>query len=192
MIEEFKSYLLAKHSFSDESLEHIMKYAIAKKVKKRQFLLHEGEVARYKCFIVKGFLRLYRIRQDGSEHILKFGVENWWLTDMESYDQQSPSQSNIDALEDSEVLLWTKENFERLLNDIPDFKEFSDKLITKSYSVAQNRLFSNLGFTAEEKYEEFIKLYPDIFNRMSLQLVASFLGISRETLSRIRNAKSHR
>lgn len=166
---------------------------VHKKLRKRQYLLQEGDVCHYNCFVARGFLRSYRVTEDGMEHILRFAVENWWLTDAESYNNGTPSRTNIDALEHSDLLLIEKEDFLKLVDTIPKLREFRDKLKSKSYEVSQNRIISNISDTAEEKYIRFKKNYPNIFNRVPLHMVASYLGVSRETLSRIRNqyAKSH-
>ncbi len=187
MFEVFSSYLKEKAGLNEEELDQVRVVTINKKLRKRQYLLQEGDVCHYNCFVVKGCLRNYRVSEDGNEHILRFGVENWWVSDPESYNNDTPSKNNIDALEDSELLLIEKQDFNNLLNKIPDFKDFIFKLKAKSFDASQNRIMSNISDTAEEKYSNFIKAYPDIFNRVPLHMIASYLGVSRETLSRIRN-----
>src|SRR5690606_19826082 len=188
----FSSYLKENAGLNDEELDRIRAVTVNKKLRKRQYLLQEGDVCHYNCFVVKGCLRNYRVSEDGNEHILRFGVENWWVSDPESYNNGTPSKNNIDALEDSELLLIEKQDFNNLLNNIPDFKDFIYILKAKSFDASQNRIMSNISDTAEEKYSNFIKAYPDIFNRVPLHMIASYLGVSRETLSRIRNQyKTH-
>ncbi|HUH17827.1 Crp/Fnr family transcriptional regulator [Albibacterium sp.] len=192
MFEVFSSYLKENAGLNDEELDRIRAVTVNKKLRKRQYLLQEGDVCHYNCFVVKGCLRNYRVSEDGNEHILRFGVENWWVSDPESYNNGTPSKNNIDALEDSELLLIEKQDFNNLLNNIPDFKDFIYILKAKSFDASQNRIMSNISDTAEEKYSNFIKAYPDIFNRVPLHMIASYLGLSRETLSRIRNQyKTH-
>ena len=192
MFEVFSSYLKENAGLNDEELDRIRAVTVNKKLRKRQYLLQEGDVCHYNCFVVKGCLRNYRVSEDGNEHILRFGVENWWVSDPESYNNGTPSKNNIDALEDSELLLIEKQDFNNLLNNIPDFKDFIYILKAKSFDASQNRIMSNISDTAEEKYSNFIKAYPDIFNRVPLHMIASYLGLSRETLSRIRNQyKAH-
>lgn len=192
MFEVFSSYLKENAGLNDEELDRIRAVTVNKKLRKRQYLLQEGDVCHYNCFVVKGCLRNYRVSEDGNEHILRFGVENWWVSDPESYNNGTPSKNNIDALEDSELLLIEKQDFNNLLNNIPDFKDFIYILKAKSFDASQNRIMSNISDTAEEKYSNFIKAYPGIFNRVPLHMIASYLGLSRETLSRIRNQyKTH-
>lgn len=193
MFEVFAAYLKEKARLTDEELEQVRAVTINRRLRKRQYLLQEGDVCHYNCFVAKGCLRNYRVSEDGVEHILKFAVENWWLSDQESYNNGTRTKNNIDALEDSELLLIEKADFEKLVTDIPRFREFRDKLKARSFDASQNRIMSNISDTAEERYSNFMKSYPDVFNRVPLHMIASYLGVSRETLSRIRNqyAKSH-
>ena len=192
MFDVFKSYITDHAGLTAEEIEDIRLLTIVKKIRKKQLLLQEGDISRYKIFVTKGLLRTYRVRDDGTEHIIRFSPENWWSTDLESYNLQVPSKYNIDALEDSEVLLWTKDNFDQLMERIPLLKKFSELLISKSFNVSQERIFLNISYTAEEKYEEFIKSYPEVFKRLPLHMVASYLGVSRETLSRIRHTQANK
>lgn len=192
MFDDFKSYIAAKAGLTEEEIEMMRSLVIIKKIRKKQLLLQEGDICRYKIFVTNGFLRTYRLRDDGIEHIIRFSPENWWSTDQESYNLQIPSKYNIDALEDSEVLLWTKDNFDRLLAEIPALKTFSERLIGKSFEVSLERIFLNISYTVEERYEQFIKSYPDVFKRVPLHMVASYLGVSRETLSRIRHTQANK
>ncbi|GAB3351129.1 Crp/Fnr family transcriptional regulator [Arachidicoccus ginsenosidivorans] len=187
MFEKFAAYLKEKASLTEAQLEEVFAVTSNKKLRKRQYLLQEGDVCHYNCFVVKGCLRLYRVGEDGVEHILKFAVENWWISDQQSYNNGISSKNNIDALEDCELLLIEKNDFDHLVSRFPNFRTFRDELKARSYDVSQNRILSNISDSAEEKYTNFIKSYPDIFNRVPLHMIASFLGLSRETLSRIRS-----
>ncbi|MES2061140.1 MAG: Crp/Fnr family transcriptional regulator [Bacteroidota bacterium] len=192
MIAEFERYIKEKVKLSEEDLELIRSVAVEKIVRRKQFLLQQGEVCRYKIFICKGLLRTYRTREDGSEHVMMFSPETWWATDPESLNNQTPSLYYIDALEDSEVLLWTKNDFAMLCSKIPELKSYSEKLISTNLNIGRQRIFSALSSTAEEKYDEFVASYPNIFARIPLHMVASYLGVSLKTLSRIRQAQLKR
>jgi CRP-like cAMP-binding protein len=187
MFEVFATYLRDKAGLNEQEIERIKTVTINKKLRKKQYFLQEGDVCHFNCFVAKGCLRLYRVGEDGTEHILRFAVENWWLTDAESYNNATPSKNNIDALEDSELLLIEKKDFNGLIDIFPKFRDFRDQLKAKSYEASQNRIMSNISDNAEERYWNFIRSYPDIFNRVPLHMIASYLGVSRETLSRIRN-----
>lgn len=192
MIENFETYLASEGLFTAEEIKQISFLATAKKFRRRQLLLHEGEVCRNKTFVVKGLLRSYFKKDDGSEYIMRFATENTWTIDPESYYNIMPSKYNIEALEDTEALVWAKGQLEELIEKIPAFKAFSEKLRSASHDASQNRVLMNISATAEEKYQDFITSFPDVFARVPLHMVASYLGVSRETLSRIRHAQLKR
>lgn len=183
---------MEKADLTTEEVNAVRAVSIEKKIRKKQYLLQEGDVCHYNCFIVKGCLRLYRIGQGGTEHILRFGVEGWWISDQESYNTGNPSKNNIDALENCEVILIDKQQFVPLKAGIPKFSSFIEKLKERSYDASQNRILSNISDTAEERYLNFTTSYPNIVNRVPLHMIASYLGVSRETLSRIRNQNAHK
>ena len=186
MFEVFEKYLRKHIEISDEDLECIRAASSEKKLRKWQSILHEGEVWRYNCFIASGCCRLYRFDKNGTDHTLRFGVESWWMTDQESYNHQKPSEYNIEALAASTVIVWPKEKWLELLEAIPALKAFNEKLTANAYEASQRRIFYLISYSATEKYLEFEQTYPSIFNSVPLHMVASYLGISRETLSRIR------
>jgi CRP-like cAMP-binding protein len=190
MFESLAAYLREGAGLSNEELELVKQVTAERKLRKRQYLLQEGDVSYYNSFVAKGCLRLYRISKDGTEHILKFAIENWWISDYESYNSGQPAKSNIDALEDSELLLIKKQDFDTLTHTITRFQQFKERVDARSFDASQNRILSNISETAEEKYVNFIKSYPQIYNRVPLHMIASFLGVSRETLSRVRNQYS--
>ena len=187
MFDSLAVYLKEGAGLSDEELKLVQQVTIERKLRKRQYLLQEGDVSFYNCFVAKGCLRLYRIGNDGAEHILRFAIENWWMSDYESYNSGEPAKGNIDALEDSELLLIKKQDFDALTNTIAKFRAFKERLDARSYDASQKRILSNISETAEEKYINFIKTYPKIYERVPLHMIASFLGVTRETLSRVRH-----
>ncbi len=187
MFEVFRNYINDRANLTEKELEAIKAASFTKHYRKRQYLLQEGDVWQYNAFVCKGCMRAYRVGQDGAEHIMRFAVETWWVGDRESYTTGQPAKSNIDALEDSDILLWKKEDFEVLLKEIPELAALIQRLIAKSFNASQNRIFTAISYTAEEKYQDFLKTYPDVFNRVPLHMIASYLGVSRETLSRIRS-----
>jgi CRP-like cAMP-binding protein len=187
MTERFQQYITSRAKVSGEELETILACGVTKKLRKHQYLLQEGDVWRYNAFVCSGCVRVYSVDNTGVEHIMRFAIEDWWAGDRESYTTGQPSKFNIDALEDSVLILWTKADFEKLLTDIPALKKFSDDLIAKSHNTSVNRVHAALTSNAEERYKEFIKKYPDIASRVPLHMIASYLGITPVTLSRIRS-----
>lgn len=189
MFENFETYITSKVSFSEEELQLMRSLSSCKKIRRKQLLLHKGEVCRYKTFVSKGLFRTFSINNDGAEAIMRFTAENEWVVDPESYNDQVPSKYNIEALEDAEVIQWSHDNFEKLVTAIPMLRTFSERLILSSIHSVQNRVLMHISYTAEEKYQDFIDSFPNVFARVPLHMVASYLGVSRETLSRIRHAQ---
>jgi CRP-like cAMP-binding protein len=185
--EVFQQYLDSRISLTEEEKEQIRSVSVVKKLRKKQYLLQEGDVWRYNAFITKGCMRTYLVDEKGIEHITYFGIENWWIGDRESLLTQQPSRMNIDAIEDSEVVLITAQNFDALSAQIPAFKDMVHAIISKSLNVNQGRILSNISSTAEEKYLDFINKHPQFAVRIPLSMIASYLGIKPETLSRVRN-----
>lgn len=186
MFDIFEQYMQQISDVSKADLTIVRELCTEKKMRKGQSLLHEGEIWSLNCFITSGCLRLYRTDKEGVEHTARFGIENWWMTDMESYIYQKPSEYNIEALSSSTAILWTKSAWDEILNISPAMKTFNDQLLQRAYIASQKRIFSLISSNATEKYFEFQKTYPNVFNKVPLHMVASYLGMSRETLSRIR------
>jgi CRP-like cAMP-binding protein len=189
MLENFESYVRGKGPVTQEELGLMVGKATMKKFRRRQQLVREGEVCQHKIFVSKGLIRIYRLKEDGTEVIMRFAAENSWIVDHESYYHQTPTKYTIEAIEDSEVILWTRESFESLLLVVPVMRELAEQLRISSLHASQDRILMNISATSEEKYQEFVTAFPDIFRRVPLHMVASYLGVSRETLSRIRHAQ---
>jgi len=192
MFHSLATYLMEKGGLTNDELRLVEEVVTPKMIRKHQYLLQEGEISHYIGFVVKGCFRLFSIGKNGEEHIMRFAIENWWISDFDSFQSGLPSKYNIDALEDGELLMMKKEKFEALIATIPNFKKLIEKLTAKNYEVHQNRILSNISETAIEKYNNFIKTYPTIYDRIPLHMIASFLGLSRETLSRVRQQNSQK
>lgn len=189
MFEIFETHIRSNAGFTQDLLKQIHSVAGTRKLRRRQFLLQEGEVCRHKVFVCKGLLKAYQLRDNGAEYIMRFAAENTWIVDHESYMHRTPSRYNIEAIEDTEVVFWSADQITELFASIPAFKAYSDRLISNTLDASADRILANISYTAEEKYEYFIQSFPDIFKRVPLHMVASYLGVSRETLSRVRNAR---
>lgn len=157
-----------------------------KKLRKRQYFLQEGDVCKNIGFIVKGSARTFTVDEKGHEHVLKLSLENWWLADFESFYLLTPSRFNIEALEDLEVLQSTNHQIEEFLKHIPAFAAMAN-VISQNYTIAnQKRIQAAMSYTAEERFEDLISNYPQFIQRFPQNMIASYLGLSPETLSRIR------
>lgn len=157
-----------------------------KKVHKGEFLLQYGEVCRNTFFVEKGLLRMFSIDKNGKEHIIQFAPENWLIGDRSSLYFNEKSNYYIEAVEDSEVSVLQRDFFNNLLEEFPNSIEKSDLVLQKHVKSLQDRINSLLGETAEERYLKFIKMYPDLLLRVPQWMVASYLGITPESLSRVR------
>lgn len=189
MFDRLEALLTAQHTFTPAELKEMYARAQVRKVRRKQLLLQEGEVCLYKMFVAEGLLKTYYIKDDGSEHILRFSPEGSWCADAKSMANQTASKLNIEVMEDSVVLLWTHEALSALVKSIPGLQAYTNDLITQSLYSSYERILSNISATSEEKYQGFVNNYPDLINRVPLHMIASFLGVSRETLSRIRHAQ---
>lgn len=157
-----------------------------KKLRKRQYFLQEGDVCKYMGFIVKGSTRMFTVDEKGHEHILRFGLESWWVGDYESYHLLTPSRYHIEALEDTELLLVTYEQIQEMITSIPAFDATIRAMDKQNVIANAKRMHAAISLTAEERYEELAKTYPIFLQRFPQNMIASYLGISPETLSRIR------
>ncbi|PXY40433.1 cyclic nucleotide-binding protein [Flavobacterium cheongpyeongense] len=157
-----------------------------KKFRKKQYFLQEGDVCKYAGFIVKGAMRQYSVDDKGVEHIVQLYIENYWANDRESSTMLTPSIYNIDAWEDTDVLLVTRADMLDLMAKIPSMTEMIRLMDERNAIANQRRLNSTISNTAEKRYEEFAKNHPQFIQRFPQHLIASFLGITKETLSRIR------
>ncbi|MEO8771324.1 MAG: Crp/Fnr family transcriptional regulator [Ferruginibacter sp.] len=156
-------------------------------IKKKSFLLREGEVCKFEGFVTKGIFRVYHIDKSGAEQILYFAIENWWITDIDSFTNEKPSQLFIEALEDSEVLLISKKDKEFAYTNLPQIEKLFRVMTQKTHVALQRRMIDNLSKTADQRYLDFIEKYPQLHQRLSNLQIAAYLGISHEFLSKIRN-----
>jgi len=171
---------------SDDDKHLLMAHFKPRKLRKRQYFLQEGDVCKYIAFIVKGSARTFTVDEKGHENVLKLALENWWLADFESFYLLTPSRFNIEALENLEVLQSTNAQIEEFLKDIPAFASMQN-IISQNYTIAnQKRMQAAITYTAEERYEDLISNYPQFLKRFPQNMIASYLGLSPETLSRIR------
>ena len=192
MFEKLRAYCERQAHLTEEEYSLLETLYVPKKMKKGDFLLREGEVAKYGAFVVRGCLRSYTIDDKGREHILQFSPEDWWVGNLESYRTGKPSTYFVDAIEDSDVLLQDQFGFETMMTKIPTLAKMFHLGIQKSGFAKDKRIISALTNSAEERYQAFLDKYPSIAQRVPQHMLASFLGITPETLSRIRKLQSKR
>jgi CRP-like cAMP-binding protein len=192
MFEFFLASVKEHISITDQEFEVCKTLFIPKKLRKRQYLLQEGDVCRYTAFVEKGMLRTFTVDDKGNEPILQFSMEGWWVTDLYSYLTDEPSRYNIEALEDCELLLITKPSWNILLEKVPAFERYFRILIQNNLIATQRRLISSMTESAEDQYTKLIDNFPTCLQRVPQHMIASFLGITPETLSRIRSQMAAR
>ncbi|KAA2243643.1 Crp/Fnr family transcriptional regulator [Chitinophaga agrisoli] len=176
----------ATSPITEEGASLIRAAFVYKKLRRKQYLLQEGDVSKYLSFILKGAIRQYTVNEKGMEHIVRFGIEGWWTSDRESFEMGTPSRYNIDAWEETELLQISREKYVELFNTVPAIQEMTQELDRRGAIAAQKRIHSAISLTAEERYLNLVQTHPMFLQRFPQNMIASYLGISPETLSRIR------
>jgi len=158
-----------------------------KKFQKGQFVVENGEVCKYENFVLSGCLRSFYIDNEGQEHVIMFAVENWWTADLGSFITQKSADLNVQCLEDSELIQIHYNDLQKLYLEIPKLERFFRIIVQKAFVAAQKRIFNNFSMEAMERYIQFREQYPNIEQRVPQYMIASYLGITKEFLSKIRN-----
>jgi len=186
MLHPLRIQIEAISPLSDEEFDFIFSHFVTKKIKKHAFLIQEGDPVKYEYFVVKGCLKAYRADpKTEKEFVFQFAVEDWWITDREAFFKQEHATINIDCLEDTEVLGITIENREKLIAAMRKYEHFLAVKSNLGYTALQKRLQVMIMGSAKDRYENFIQQYPHLINRIPKSFIASYLGVSRETLSRL-------
>jgi CRP-like cAMP-binding protein len=187
-----RAYLAARASFSEDDFNRIEATFLFRHLVAGEFLQRAGDVPRYAAFVASGCLRNYVIDTKGKEHIVQFAPETWWLADSINIKAQTPTQYFIDAIEDSDLLLIDGPSHQGIVEQIPSYSRAFRTGLQKHASAKDQRIVSSLSASAEERYLEFLKVYPSIVLRVPQLMLASYLGMTPETLSRIRKKLSRK
>jgi len=183
---------ISKHiTLDEEEKKYFLSLLHYRKIERGKILLMYGEVSKNQCFVIEGCLRCYSVDKDGKEHIVRFASKNWWMSDLYSYITETPAEYIIDALVPTEVFEISKRDMETVFERIPKFERFFRILFQNSIVQQTRRIKESMSAPAEERYKVFIKQYPDIYEQIPLKYIASYLGISPEFLSKIRNKIAH-
>jgi CRP/FNR family transcriptional regulator len=186
----FEQYLIDETQLDEASVSLICSLGKARKLRRNEILLVAGEISRYKVFVLNGLLKTYTLSTNGNETIFSFLKEQAWTSlDVESYHKQSPSSFHIAAIEPSELIIWSKRDFDYLLSELPTLKGYADALGTQKVYLNKQRLITALTASPDEKYNLFKRDCPELLARIPLYLVAAYLGISVKTLTRVRRAQ---
>ena len=187
-----RAYLGERATFSEDDFAVVRRAFIDKRLGAGEFLQRGGDITTHAAFIASGCLRNYVIDAKGKEHIVQFAPETWWLADSNSLQNGTPSQYFIDAIEDSELLLIDAPSHQRLVDNVAAYGAAFRSGLQKHSAAKDQRIVSALSATAEERYLQFLATYPSIVRRVPQTMLAAYLGITPETLSRIRKSLSRR
>lgn len=187
MYEIFFRNFNEKVSLTPEEQDFLKQYLTPKKLRKKQYLLQEGDICKHLCVVEKGALKAYVLTESGDERITAFALEGWTMGDLSSFIKEEPATLNIDALEDCELVLISKQAYNELLQVMPKFETYIRILMTDAYMALQRRTTNMISLPLEERYKALTAMYPNIVQRVPQHMIASYMGLSPETLSRVRS-----
>ena len=173
--------------FSDKEAARLLEVVEFKRIKKRQFLDQPGFISNYRNYVISGAFRSYFVDADGKEHTVQIAVDDWFVSDFYSYITRTPATLFVEALEDSSILQMEYSAIEGLCKEMHSLSEYFRISTERAFAFSRNRALSSLSKTAEERYLEFLDRYPNIIDRVPQYIVASYLGMSAEFLSKIRS-----
>jgi CRP-like cAMP-binding protein len=184
-MEKLRKHIEEVTSLTNEEFDYVKTFFTSKKVRKNQYLIHEGDEVKQEFLVTSGIFKVFYVNEDGKEHILQFAQENWWMSDYVGYFKQKPATMFVECLEEGEVLSTTLYGREKLCADLHKMEHFFRVKLTNGYVALQQRIALLLSSTPQKRYEAFSNLYPDLMQRIPKKLIAEYLGVSRETLSRL-------
>lgn len=161
-----------------------------RKYLKGQYIVQQGDICKYTCFVLSGCTKMFYADREGQEHILMFSIEDWWTSDMGSFITQTPADFNVQCLENSELAMFSYDSMEDLFSKIPKLERFFRQIIEKGFVASQKRIVRSFSLSAKEQYLYFREQYPEIEQRIPQYMVASYLGITKEFLSKIKSQLS--
>lgn len=179
-------HVLKDIDLSQKEQEEFLSILAETKILKKELLIRPGDTVTNEYYVVKGCLQAFYLTEDGNKHIIQFAVEDWWISDFEAFFNETPAQLSIEAIEDSILLALNKRSLETLYSRIPKFERFFRIKTTGAFVALRKRILSSLQKTGTERYLEFCSTYPNIESRVPNSYIANYLGITPESLSRIR------
>lgn len=175
-----------KIQLTAEEEQLLSSFFVPKKLRKKQYLLQEGDICKHVAFVNSGILRSFTVNEKGNEYIMQFAFEGWWISDQFSFISGEPSLVYIEALEPTEILLLSKDSREEMFNRLPKIERYFRILLENHLVSLQRRLMHSISYPAEIRYRQLLEIRPDIAQKVPQHMIASYLGITPETLSRIR------
>lgn len=183
----FLDYVYKFITLSEEQEILLLSKVAHRKYLKNQYMVQQGNICETSNFILKGCTKTFYVSDDAQEHIIAFAIEDWWTADLGSFISQSPADFNIQCIEDTDVVQFTHENLQQLYQQIPQLERLFRKIVERAYVASQKRIVRNFSLTAKERYEIFTKNYKTLEQRVPQYMVASYLGITKEFLSKIKS-----
>ena len=180
-------YIAQYVTLSEEERDFLVSKLRYRRYLKGQFILQQGDVSKTECFIVKGCTKMFFVDDEGQEHIVMFSIEDWWTSDLGSFSAQIPSDFNVQCLEDTETIQFHIDVIEEIFERIPKMERFFRKIIEKAYVSSQKRIVRNFSMAAKARYLYFRETYPKMERRIPQYMIASYLGITKEFLSKIKS-----
>lgn len=177
---------------SDDEFEYIKTFFTLKRVRKNQYLISEGDEVKFEYIVLSGIYKVFYVNEQGKEYIVQFAQKNGWMSDYYAFFKQKNATMFIECIEEGEVLFPTLYAREKLSADLHNMEHFYRVKLTSDYVGLQQRIKLLLSNSPQQRYEEFSKLYPDLLKRIPKKLIAKYLGISRETLSRLYSKTNNR
>jgi CRP-like cAMP-binding protein len=184
-MEQLRDHIEKIIAISDEEFEYIKSFFSVKRVRKHQYLIHEGDEVNHDFLVISGIYKVFYLDKQGKEYIVQFAQENWWMSDYQAFFKQQPSEVYIECLEEGEVICLTLQSREKLAADLHTMEHFFRIKLTNGYIALQQRIKSLLSGNPQQRYEEFVKSHPSLLQKVPKKLIAEYLGVSRETLSRL-------
>ncbi|TYB72694.1 Crp/Fnr family transcriptional regulator [Bizionia gelidisalsuginis] len=180
------NYIRKHVTLSEEEEVFLCSKIDYRKYLKGQYILQQGDISTTQCFILSGCTKMFFVDNDGQEHIVMFSIEDWWTSDLGSFVSQTPSDFNVQCLEASEVIQFPYETIESLFEGIPKLERFFRKIIEQAFVASQKRIIQNFSLSAKERYQLFHSKYPQIEQRIPQYMLASYLGFTKEFLSKVK------
>jgi len=179
-------YISRYVNLTQDEINLLLEYITHRKYLKGQYVIQQGDICRFESFVIKGCLKTFYVDNEGQEHVVLFAIENWWTADLGSFLTQKPADYNVQCIENTEVIQFSFDKLELLYQKIPKLERFFRIIIQKAFVASEKRIIRNFSLSAKERYIEFKNTYPQIEQRVPQYLIASYLGITKEFLSKIR------
>ena len=186
-IKPLLNYIAKYVTLTNTEVDFLTSRLSSRKYLKGQYILQQGDISQTECFIISGCTKMFYLDDNGQEHIIMFSIEDWWTSDLGSFISQTPSDFNVQCLENTEIIQFSYNNIEEIFSKIPKLERFFRKIIEKAFVASQKRIIRNFSLTAKERYIIFRNNYPKIEQRIPQYLIASYLGITKEFLSKIKS-----